>query len=337
MGEYVTLSLETHLFFGRVMKEHSLFLMAGFPCKNREYIEKADWYRRQFEELLEQVVEISDGIVGRAVLESGEVVTEYTKNAEECTSCLTGIPIDSRITEAAEHLVPSPDCPESRRMTENNNQRNMPGRNVPNYRRNCRNSQMHTARQRMSLQVRQINVRALELIQGLIGFKEKVLNDMTECRIYTTNYPLLLRHIIREAKLYQEIIRELNEKGCIRSRNLQMMERFWNQIMMEHALFIRGLLDPSEEELIQTADGFSKDYRRLLEEAREKDCRTMDALTQRTLRETIQYRDFKEAGTKGITECKIESLILPLLADHVLREANHYLRILSAGCREQEV
>ena len=31
MKEYVTSSLETHLFFGRIMKEHALFLQAGFP------------------------------------------------------------------------------------------------------------------------------------------------------------------------------------------------------------------------------------------------------------------------------------------------------------------
>ena len=34
-------------------------------------------------------------------------------------------------------------------------------------------------------------------------------------------------------------------------------------------------------------------------------------------------------GVEGIEACKIRSLILPLLADHVLREANHYLRLLS--------
>ena len=39
-------------------------------------------------------------------------------------------------------------------------------------------------------------------------------------------------------------------------------------------------------------------------------------------------RDFKAAGAKGIQECKIRSVILPLLADHVLREANHYIRLL---------
>ena len=35
--------------------------------------------------------------------------------------------------------------------------------------------------------------------------------------------------------------------------------------MMEHALFIRGLLDPTEEELIGTADDFAGDYKRLLD------------------------------------------------------------------------
>lgn len=32
MKEYVTISLETHLFFGRIMREHALFLEAAFPA-----------------------------------------------------------------------------------------------------------------------------------------------------------------------------------------------------------------------------------------------------------------------------------------------------------------
>lgn len=42
---YITLSLETHLFFSRIMKEHALFLEAGFPCKNDAWIERADFFR----------------------------------------------------------------------------------------------------------------------------------------------------------------------------------------------------------------------------------------------------------------------------------------------------
>lgn len=299
MQDYVTLSLETHLFFGRIMKEHSLFLMAGFQPKDSDFIKKADWFRRQFEELLRDVVSISDQAVEADVLDSGEVVTEFTGKAERKTSCLTGIPIDRRITEAEKRLAPGCGCANSCQM-----------------------------RQR----VMQLNDRALRLTDGLIEFKECILAKVENCSLFTANYPLLIRHIIREARLYRSTIMELNRKGTVSSADLRTMERFWNQIMMEHALFIRGLLDPSEEELIQAADGFANDYKQLLTEARTKNDRTMGALTRKTLEETVRYRDFKAAGTEGITDCKIASLILPLLADHVLREANHYLRILEEEC-----
>ena len=36
------------------------------------------------------------------------------------------------------------------------------------------------------------------------------------------------------------------------------------------------------------------------------------------------------ADIDGIDACRIRSIILPLLADHVLREANHYIRLLEA-------
>lgn len=42
MKEYVTSSLETHLFFGRIMKEHALFLQAGFPAGETAYRSRAD-------------------------------------------------------------------------------------------------------------------------------------------------------------------------------------------------------------------------------------------------------------------------------------------------------
>ncbi len=105
--------------------------------------------------------------------------------------------------------------------------------------------------------------------------------------------------------------------------------------MMEHAWFIRGLLDPCEEDLIKTADQFGKEFCCLLAEAKEKECAQIEEIAARTIKQTQGIRDFKEAGTKGILKCEISSMILPLLADHVLREANHYLRILGEGCECQ--
>lgn len=177
--------------------------------------------------------------------------------------------------------------------------------------------------------VRELNQCALQLVSNLIEFKKWVLNQVLTCNMYTVNYPLLLDHIIREAELYKKYIKNL-ESDCEKEQeSMQEVELFWNQIMMEHAFFIQGLLDPTEIELIDTADDFAKEYARLIADARDMNERTFRSVTNDIKEETLKYRNFKAAGAKGINECKIRSLIVPLLADHVLREANHYLRILS--------
>ncbi len=290
---YTAKSLELHLFFGRIMKEHSLFLRAGFTPANPSFSERAEFFKREFEKLLSQAVSLSNGKVSEDVLCSGEVVTEFTALAERQTERFTGISINKSITERELHLQVG--CPK--------------GRSNPNLYR----------------QVKMLNQRALKLIDGLISFKETVLRNVLQCDMFTANYPLLIEHIIREAKLYCEYVLALENEGDLPCRSMKEIECFWNRIMMEHALFIRGLLDPTETELFHSADGFAKDYSALLESCNNAHSRTLNISS---LEETEKFRNFKAEGTKGIEDCKIRSIILPLLADHVLREANHYIRLL---------
>lgn len=302
LHNYITLSLETHLFFSRIMKEHALFLEAGFPCKDRNRIRKADVFRQQFEKLLEDVIRISDGRISFHILESDELVTEFTIPAEHHTERLSGIPINTELSRREMNL-------RAREGREN-------------------------SREMMRL-VDRINQRALILLDDFIDFKKSILREVESCRLFTFNYPLLIQHILREAMLYRSSVENLMQDEQISYRGLWGTEEFWNQIMMEHALFIRGLLDPSEETLIETANEFSQDYKRLLEMTKQRDYESMQMMTSASLTETLKYRDFKTAGTKGILDCEISSIILPLLADHVLREANHYIRILQCALTEE--
>ena len=297
MDCYVISSLELHLFFGRIMKEHSFFLEVGYTQANCNYIKEAENFKKSFERLLYDVIACSEGVVGNHIFESGEVITEYTLSSEQKSSKLTGSSIDENITRLEAKLWN--DCMRSRRIIDSALEEN----------------------------VRRINERSLELLEALICFKQQTLDNVLKCKMFTMNYPLLIEHIIREAKLYQTYVRNLEEGNCSQD-DLREIELFWNQIMMEHALFIRGLLDPTENDLIMSADEFANQYAKLLAEARNMTDRTIRSVTDQTIAETIKYRDFKLAGTKGINECNIRSLILPLLADHVLREANHYIRLL---------
>ena len=286
--DYVVDSLELHLFFARIMKEHSLFLKAGFTPPGAAFARESEMFLRRFEAILSRAVSLSNNIVRRCVLDSGEVFTRFTDRAECQTQRLTGIAIDRQLTARAMCLQGS-DCGAELCISPS-----------------------------LAAQVRRLNRDALVQVEGLISLKERILKQVSSCCLFTVNYPLLIEHILREAKLYRARLRELEgmkDCGCPEGCG---DEEFWNRIMMEHALFIRGLLDPCEETLIASANGFAGDYKRLLEGSGRGGAEEL----------TRKFRDFKVAETQGIEECKIRSVILPLLADHVLREANHYLRIL---------
>lgn len=322
---FITLSLETHLFFARIMKEHSLFLQAGFPCQNEKWIQKADYFRQAFEELLSEAVEISGTNIRDCVLASNELVTEYTMPAEKMTMQLSGIPINMNLTERQLKMTVG-SCDSRQSFTSNNTPRI-----------GCR-----TSDRELYLIIQRLNQKTLNLLRGLVEFKEAILQEVKKGRLYTANYPLLIQHILREAKLYLFTLENLMNGRNIPLRGLPGTEGFWNQIMMEHALFIRGLLDPSEEALVAAANEFALDYKKLMIAAGEADQHTMPRssrgydshdsqnLTGKTLEKTREYQKFKTAGTQGILNCEIASIILPLLGDHVLREANHYIRLLES-------
>ncbi len=296
--EFVRQSLELHLFFARIMKEHSFFLEAGFTAKDSSYTRKADEFRMEFDRLLVDVVSISNGIVSHSVIHSGEVFTPYTLDAETLTSYYSGVRIPTNITQAEINL--------------------MGGDTV-------------TINPFLEHRVISINNRAIVLINALITFKETVLNNVMTCKMFTFNYPLLIDHILREAKLYVRMVQQLQkrEEMSIESEALQQ-ELFWNRIMAEHSKFIRGLLDPTEDQLINTAHDFGNEFDRLTEEAKAVVDMTipLEKVTEASLSAVQRIRDFKEQGTKGLLECKIKSIIIPLLGDHTLREANHFLRLL---------
>lgn len=296
--EFARQSLELHLFFGRIMKEHSFFLQLGFTPRDSNYTKQADDFRREFDKLLWEVISVSDGVISQEVLNSGEVFTPYTLDAERASTYYTGIHIPSDITKAEMELM------ENKRYPDN---------------------------QRLDQIVYDINQRAIDLISSLIKFKSMILSNVLSCKMFTVNYPLLIDHIMREAKLYLVMVQKLQsgEEFDIENEALEH-ELFWNRIMAEHSKFIRGLLDPTEKDLINAANNFGNEFDQLTNEAKAAMDNTFSAaqVTADSLAATKEIRDFKAQGTQGLLECQVKSIIIPLLGDHTLREANHFLRLL---------
>lgn len=292
-NEYVRLSLELNLFFDRIMKEHSLFLEAAFMPIDSQMKVMANSFQKTFSNILEEVISIADGRVDSEFLRAEEIVTKNTLNAESQTSNLSGIRINTDIT-----------------MRE----------------LNLRSGRLEVNEQIIRA-VSQVNRKTMPIVERLIEFKQSTLNEVLSCKKYTANYPLLITHIMNEAKMFLNLLRKLESREPFSTNYIYEQELFWNVIMKEHAEFIRGLLDPTEKDLIKTSNMYAENYENIINEYR-KDPKL---LTSMSLQQTIDFQKFKLAGEEGILNCKIKSIIIPLLADHVLREANHFIRILKSA------
>ncbi|MDD4600171.1 hypothetical protein SDC9_04022 [bioreactor metagenome] len=174
-------------------------------------------------------------------------------------------------------------------------------------------------------------------VKNIFAFKRHVLHLIIHCEIGGYNYPLLIDHISREAMYFYKLLGKMREGDMkypvdsIVSDNV-----FWLRHMSEHARFIVGLLDPSERGFVEQANNFAVQFEQLQLQARDLDSMLWHSCPNNDLvrfekdvtTATNQIRDFKKAARDLIAACKVISLIPPLLADHVLREAEYFLDVL---------
>lgn len=290
-NDFVNFSIEINLFFQRIMKEHLFFIEVNLPPVEANHIAQARTLKEDFEKLLSKTILLSNGDLPKYIIDSNELVTPYTLKAEELTSKLTGANINTDITKAE-----------------------------------LKFSSYATAYSCENLEdeIHDLNDKSYELLNKVIAFKKNILNLSSQCKIFINMYPHLLEHIIHEAEYYLEILKAL-KKEDLPDKSLCEDLDFWNHIMEDHGKFIDGMLDPTEENLKKIAENFIEEYEDLV-----KDC--IEATKRKILKDSLitteKFSNYKRTAVEGLLQCKIKSIIPPLLADHVLREANHYLRLL---------
>lgn len=176
------------------------------------------------------------------------------------------------------------------------------------------------------------------LLRDFYTFKRELLHCMLECKLGGYNFPLLLDHMAREAEYFLRLLEKMkNGKVCLAGGMKAQENVFWLRIMADHAKFISHLLDPSERNLIQTANGFSQEFDDLYLQGRDfasmlqgyTEVASFKRFMQDVRAAVLRIRDFKRAAEEMIVECRLVGLIPALLADHVKREAEHFLLIIT--------
>jgi len=176
------------------------------------------------------------------------------------------------------------------------------------------------------------------LVKEFYIFKRNLLHMMLECKLGGWNFPLLLDHVAREAEYFMRLLDKIkSNKALVNGGTRARESTFWLRIMADHAKFISQLLDPSERNLINTAIAFSEEFDNLFIQGRDfssmlhgyPEVAAFKRFMQDVRAATVRLRDFKRAAEEMIVECRLVGIIPALLADHVRREADHFLMMMA--------
>lgn len=295
---YIRESLELNLFWTRIIKEHFIFMQANLMCKDVTYIQQAEEFKCLFEGFLYQTIRLAKGHIGSEVLLSGELLTDKTLLAEQKTVGLTGIAIGIPITVEESNLTPGTVLgPE------------------------------------LAANISALNKQILVCAYSVAEFMEKVYQDVIHCRLYTTKMPSIYAHQRRETLNYITLLRRLqNHQWLDPYSSIAETEKFWNYNMMVHAEAMRQQLDFSERAMIKKANDLAQRFHQLVSKfPDDKPSISLGQMTSESRRAVLAIRDFKAASTDMLLACQLKGVMSALLTDHLLRETNYYLRIISRG------
>lgn len=172
-------------------------------------------------------------------------------------------------------------------------------------------------------------------IQPLIEYKEENHRRQVDGSLQSLVWPLFFDHTRREAVRWVARMEDIAD-GHVELNRKEVVQ-FWGGIMDEHARFVAHLLDPEEYELVAKAFRTS-DIFQALQNGKTGPVRALVTQPADTMRSLLKnpeldavesaaetILDFKTDAARKIETGQIKSIIHPVLADHVRREAVKFL------------
>lgn len=178
----------------------------------------------------------------------------------------------------------------------------------------------------------------MECLKEFIRYKKLLLGlSLTNKLVGTGLPPLFFDHVIREAEYFMAILEKI--RAGKKLAVVKALEAdFWLRIMAEHTKFIGSRLDPSERSLLGVVKGYEVEFDDLSMQGRDyvsflehkpMELPAFDRFLQDSRAATLRLRDFKQAAHEMIVKNKMLSTIPAAMADHVRREADHFLLVLA--------
>lgn len=293
-------SLINNLYYLRTLGEFSINIELSFFENNKDNINIARDFRKNFEELSRRTIDLAQNRLNQNLLNSGIILTPYTLDSEILTEKLFGIDIDTTLTEQELALVAS-------------------------------NNEEITSE--IVDMITELNNEIYVVTQNFIDFVNYILDGMLKNEIFSYSYPLFYQYVILEANLYLEDLGRLINKSGVDPIYIVGFQYYYSQVLKWQAQFISGYCDPEQVSIINQARAFETEFEELMQEYNNQKI-TPDKIlifNEKALDVTERFRFFITSIIKRVLNAEIYFIVEPIFLDNLLTETNYFIYLLKGS------
>lgn len=287
-------SLVNHLYFAGSIRSFCSSIGLTFFKNNQDYIDRAIALGYRATDIINEAIVLMDKELASKVLESDVYITPYTKELDLLTQKLFSISLLIQIDKDIQIL-------KSRETVSFNED--------------------------YIKKIDDLNNKSIGLINDFKDFCQEIKIKLDSQELFSYLYPDFFNYMYDEISVYGRDIERIMSKKDYTEFYLNEFTYYFNELLRESALYIRGFLDTVDQDIFDMASFYVNAFANLTEKYLKKS-NTNANLNLETERLVTNYKKFISETIEKLLKSKTYFITPPITLDNFLTNVNVYLYIL---------
>ena len=286
-------SLANHLYFASTIRSFCTTIGLTFFKNNQDYIDRAIALGYRATDIVNKAIIYMNKELANDVIANDVYITPYTKELDLLTEKLFDINLIISIDKDIELLK---------------------GREEVEFNKDNLEK------------VDDLNNKSLELLDDFKDFCSEIKTKLDNQELFSYLYPDFFNYMYDEISVYGRDILRIQSKKDYTKFYLNEFVYYFNELLRESALYIRGFLDTKYQDTFDMASFYVNAFANLSERYLKN--KNSD-LTIETIRLVTNYKEFITDIIEKVLKAKLYFITPPITLDNFLTNVNVYLFIFS--------
>ena len=286
-------SLANHIFYASSIRSFCTTIGLTFFKNNQSYIDRAIVLGYRASDIINNAILLMDKVLAGDVLNSDVYITPYTKELELLTQKLFDIDLRIRIDNDIALLKERDEVEYNDELIE---------------------------------KINELNNKAIGLISDFKNFCSEIKTKLDNGELFSYLYSDFFNYMYDEISVYGRDIERIMSKKDYTEFYLEEYVYYFNELLRESALYIRGFLDTNYQDIFDMASYYINAFSSLTEKyLKKKDTN----LINETKVLVTNYKLFVTDIIEKLLKSKVYFITPPITLDNFLTNINVYLFILN--------